>query len=148
MAFPTSVNSQITDAVTQTNVKVLGDSPALSMGNLFQATAQALSNAAHNATSAQQQAAVTAQAASTQGVVGLYTTDSSIAKADKHLTDLAQRKDYCALFINGLTLNDADQQLLKNLQHLQYLQLENTDIKPPQLKALQQAMADTTIHCL
>ena len=27
MAFPTAVNSQITDAVTQTNVKVLGDAP-------------------------------------------------------------------------------------------------------------------------
>ena len=42
MAFPTAVNSQITDAVTQTNVKVLGDAPAMAMGNLYQATAQAL----------------------------------------------------------------------------------------------------------
>ena len=55
MAFPTAVNSQITDAVTQTNVKVLGDAPAMAMGNLYQATAQALANAAHNATTAQQQ---------------------------------------------------------------------------------------------
>jgi len=63
MAFPTAVNSQITDSVTQANVKVLGDAPAIAMGNLFQATAQALGNSAHNATSAQQQTAVAAQAA-------------------------------------------------------------------------------------
>jgi Killing trait len=38
MAFPTSVNDQITDAVTQTNVKVLGDAPAVGMGMLYQVT--------------------------------------------------------------------------------------------------------------
>ena len=77
MAFPTSVNSQITDSVTQANVKVLGDAPAMAMGNLFQATSQALSNAAHNATSAQQQTAVTAQAATTMGVATLYAIDTA-----------------------------------------------------------------------
>ncbi len=46
MAFPTSVNDQITDSVTQANTKVLGDAPAIAMGNLYQATAQALANAA------------------------------------------------------------------------------------------------------
>lgn len=77
MAFPTSVNSQITDAVTQSNVKVLGEAPALAMGNLYQATAQALANAAHNATTAQQQSNVTAQAATTQGVALLYSLDTA-----------------------------------------------------------------------
>ena len=77
MAFPTSVNSQITDSVTQANVKVLGDAPAMAMGNLFQATSQALANAAHNATSAQQQTAVTAQAATTMGVATLYAIDTA-----------------------------------------------------------------------
>ena len=55
MAFPTAVNNQITDSITQANVQVLGDAPAVAMGNLYQATAQALANAAHNATKAQQQ---------------------------------------------------------------------------------------------
>jgi|GEM_PF-2870599 len=50
MANPTAVNGQITDSVTQANVQVLGDAPATAMGGLFQATDQALSNAAHNAT--------------------------------------------------------------------------------------------------
>jgi hypothetical protein len=77
MAFPTSVNSQITDAVTQANVKVLGDAPAIALGNLYQATAQALANAAHNATSAQQQAAIAAQAATTMGVTQLYSVDTA-----------------------------------------------------------------------
>ena len=77
MAFPTSVNDQITDSVTQANVKVLGDAPALSMGNLFQATSQALGNAAHNATTAQQQTSVTAQAATTMGVATLYAIDTA-----------------------------------------------------------------------
>lgn len=79
MAFPTSVNDQITDAVTQTNVKVLGDAPAIGLGMLFQETAQALSNAAHNATTAQQQTNVTAQAATTQGVALLYSIDTASA---------------------------------------------------------------------
>ena len=77
MAFPTSVNDQITDSVTQANTKVLGDAPAVAMGNLFQATAQALANAAHNATSSQQQTNVTAQAATTMGVTTLYSIDTA-----------------------------------------------------------------------
>ncbi len=77
MAFPTSVNDQITDSVTQANTKVLGDAPAMAMGNLFQATAQALANAAHNATSSQQQTNVTAQAATTMGVTTLYSIDTA-----------------------------------------------------------------------
>ena len=77
MAFPTSVNSQITDAVTQANVKVLGEAPAMAMGNLYQATAQALANAAHNATNAQQQTNITAQAATTMGVTTLYSIDTA-----------------------------------------------------------------------
>lgn len=82
MAYPTSVNDQITDSVTQANVKVLGDAPAIAMGNLYQATAQALSNAAHNATLAQQQANITAQAATTMGVSVLLSIDTaSLGKA-------------------------------------------------------------------
>jgi len=77
MAFPTAVNNQITDSVTQSNLQVLGTAPAIAMGNLYQATAQALANAAHNATNAQQQSYVTAQAATTMGVATLYAIDTS-----------------------------------------------------------------------
>lgn len=77
MAFPTAVNDQITDSVTQVNTKVLDDAPAMAMGNLFVITAQALSNAAHNATHNQQQSYVTTQAATTSGVATLYSIDTA-----------------------------------------------------------------------
>jgi len=75
--FPTAVNDQITDAVTQVNTKVLGDEPAVALGNLMQATSQALSNAAHNATTGQASDTETAQAATTQGVETLYSIDTA-----------------------------------------------------------------------
>ncbi|EJL33254.1 Killing trait [Caulobacter sp. AP07] len=79
MAFPTAVNDQITDSISQSGVKVLGDGPAIAMNMLYQATAQALANAAHNATNAQQQSYVTAQAATTMGVATLYSVDTASA---------------------------------------------------------------------
>jgi hypothetical protein len=75
MAYPTAVNNQITDSVTQANVQTLGTAPSVAMGNLYQATAQALANAAHNATTAQQQANIMAQAATVMGVATLYSID-------------------------------------------------------------------------
>lgn len=77
MAFPTSVNNQITDSVSQVNTKVLGDAPAIAMGNLFVATSQALSNAAHNASNNQQQSYVTMQASTTQAVSTLLSVDTA-----------------------------------------------------------------------
>jgi hypothetical protein len=81
MAFPTAVNDQITDSVTQANTKVLGDAPAVAMGNLYQATAQAVSNAAHNATAAQQNANMMLQAATSQGVALIYGIDTAASPA-------------------------------------------------------------------
>ncbi|MDK1309763.1 RebB family R body protein [Pseudoalteromonas ardens] len=46
MAFPTAVNNQITDSVSQVNTKVLGDTPAVATGNFMMATSQAQTNAA------------------------------------------------------------------------------------------------------
>lgn len=53
MADNTPVNGQITDAVTQTNVKVLGEAPAQSMGLVYQALAHSISLAMENAQQAQ-----------------------------------------------------------------------------------------------
>ena len=72
------VNEQITDSVTQVNTKVVGESPAMAMGNLLMSTSQALANAAHNATAAQQQAQITMQAATVQGVNSLMSIGSSV----------------------------------------------------------------------
>lgn len=56
MAFPTSLNSQITDAVTQSNVKVIGESPTMALGSLYQAIAHAAGIAGENLVTQQQNA--------------------------------------------------------------------------------------------
>jgi hypothetical protein len=76
MAIPTAVNGQITDAVTQSNVKVLGDAPAFAMGAIYQSLAHSTGILYQNATSAQQQLAISAQAATNQGVIQLYSVDT------------------------------------------------------------------------
>jgi len=82
MAYPTAVNDQVTDAITQVNSKVLGEAPAVSLGKLFQSAGQALAYTAYNGTSAQQNANVTGQAATTVGVAMIYSIDvGSIAKS-------------------------------------------------------------------
>ena len=53
MADGPKVNSQITDAVTQTNVKVLGEAPAEAVAVATQAMAHAVSLAMENATQTQ-----------------------------------------------------------------------------------------------
>ncbi len=76
MAIPTPVNGQITDAVTQANVKVLGDGPALAMGAIYQSLAHSTGILYENAASAQQQLAIAAQAATNQGVIQIYSVDT------------------------------------------------------------------------
>jgi hypothetical protein len=53
MADSTLVNGQITDAVTQTNVKVLAEAPAQSMALIYQTMAHSISLAMENAQQAQ-----------------------------------------------------------------------------------------------
>jgi len=77
MAFPTSVNDQITDSVTQSNVEVLGDAPAQAMGSLYQATAQALATAAQNAVSHQQNLDTLGRAVLASAVNSLLGTSDS-----------------------------------------------------------------------
>ncbi|WP_394183047.1 RebB family R body protein [Marinomonas posidonica] len=72
------VNEQVTDSVTQVNTKVVGETPAMAMGNMLMSTSQALGTAAHNGTGAQQQAQITMQAATVQGVNSLMSIGSSV----------------------------------------------------------------------
>jgi len=55
MAFPTSVNDQITDSVTQTNVKVSGESPAEAMANQYQNESESTEATAQNASSSDEE---------------------------------------------------------------------------------------------
>ena len=62
MAEPTEVNGEITDAVTQANISVLGQAPAMAMGTIYQSFAHAMSLQFANAVSAQQNLNILAQA--------------------------------------------------------------------------------------
>jgi len=79
MAFPTSVNDQVTDAVTQSNVKVVGESPAMAMGSLYQTMAHSTGILFENSVSAQQQQNTLTQAATNQGVMQIYSLDTTAA---------------------------------------------------------------------
>lgn len=65
------VNPQITDAITQTGVTVLGEAPSVAMGGLYQTIGNSVAMATANNVHSQQQANVTYQAASTMGVAKL-----------------------------------------------------------------------------
>lgn len=62
MAFPTAVNNQITDAVTQSNVKVVGEAPAMAVGTLYQTLAHSTGIMMENATGQQAQTSAVSQA--------------------------------------------------------------------------------------
>jgi hypothetical protein len=60
MAFPTAVNDQITDAVSQSSVQVLGNAPPMAMGVLYQTAAHSLGILFENAVQQQQNASILA----------------------------------------------------------------------------------------
>ena len=71
-----TVNSQITDAVTQSNVKVVAEAPAMAMGSLYQTASHSIGLMFENSVTAQHHLNVTAQAATTQGVMQIYSIDT------------------------------------------------------------------------
>lgn len=73
------VNPQVTDAVTQTNVKVLAEAPAMAMSSVYQSMAHSMGILFENAVAAQQQQAVLAQAATNVGVMQLYSASTDAA---------------------------------------------------------------------
>jgi len=66
----------ITDAVTQANVKVLGDAPAMAMGAIYQSLSHSTGILFENAVSSQQQLGIVSQAATNQGVIQIYSVDT------------------------------------------------------------------------
>ncbi|MGH1386916.1 RebB family R body protein [Kordia sp.] len=70
------VNQQITDAVTQSNVKVVGEAPAIALGNVYQSAAHSTGLMFENAVNAQSQQNILAQTATTQGVMQIYSMDT------------------------------------------------------------------------
>jgi hypothetical protein len=79
MALNTAVNDQITDAVTQSNVKVVGEAPAMALGSIYQTMAHSTGILFENAIAAQQQQNTLTQAATNQGVMQIYSVDTTAA---------------------------------------------------------------------
>ena len=77
MADNTWMNSQVTDSVTQSNVKVLGDAPAESMGMLYQMLAQSTGMSMQNMVANQQHKNSIDSAVVTGAVTVLYTLDTA-----------------------------------------------------------------------
>ncbi|UHO39486.1 RebB family R body protein [Chryseobacterium capnotolerans] len=71
-----TVNEQITDAVTQSNVKVVAESPAVALSNVYQTAAHSTGIMFENAVNAQNQQNILTQAATTQGISQIYTLDT------------------------------------------------------------------------
>mgnify|MGYP005995858029 FL=1 len=68
------VNPQVTDAVTQSNVKVVAEAPAIAMGNVYQSLAHSIGILMENAVNQQQQANILSQAVTTQCVTTILAT--------------------------------------------------------------------------
>lgn len=100
--FPTSVNNQITDSVTQSNVKVVGESPAMALGNVYQSAAHSTGIMFENAVNNQNQQNILGQAAANQGVMQIYSLDTTTTsgateqlwnESDQNLIKKNQDKD-------------------------------------------------------
>lgn len=71
------IHPQITDAVSQTSVKVLGLAPAMALAGLYQTLANSVALASMNAVTAQQQMNMAQQAATTEEVALLLSIGRS-----------------------------------------------------------------------
>ncbi|MBT2620135.1 RebB family R body protein [Chryseobacterium sp. ISL-6] len=71
-----TVNEQITDAVTQSNVKVVAESPAMALSNVYQTAAHSTGIMFENAVNNQNQQNILTQAATTQGITQIYSKDT------------------------------------------------------------------------
>ncbi|WP_423396295.1 RebB family R body protein [Burkholderia sp. LMG 21824] len=76
-----AVNAAITDAVTQANVKVVGEAPAMATGSLYQAQSHSLSVLFENAVQQQSQSAVQLPTSTNVGTMQLYTLGPASAGA-------------------------------------------------------------------
>ena len=71
-----AVQEQITDAVTQANVKVVAEAPAMAMGSLYQTMSHSTGLMFENSVNSQNQQNMISQAATTQGIMQIYSFDT------------------------------------------------------------------------
>jgi Killing trait len=70
-----TVDDTITDAITQTNVMVTGQAPAMALAQLYQTLANSFAMASFNAVFAQQQTNIAHQTATTEEVIRLLSLE-------------------------------------------------------------------------
>lgn len=70
------VSQQITDAVTQSNVKVVGEAPAMALGTLYQTLSHSTGLMFENSVNSQNQQNILGQTGTTQGVMQIYSMDT------------------------------------------------------------------------
>ena len=94
------VNDQITDAVTQSNVQVVADGPAIAMGSIFQTMAHSTGILLQNGVAAAQQQNALSQAAANQGVMQIYSLDTTAAAASTEKIGTNGTPDSMASFLS------------------------------------------------
>lgn len=70
------VDPQITDSFSQTNVGLVGESPAIAIGTIYQSLAQATGLMFQNAVATQHSQNILQQAATTQAVIQIFSVES------------------------------------------------------------------------
>ena len=71
-----TVSPQITDAITNTNVKLVGEAPAMAMGLNYLNAFHASGMMYHNMVNSQHNQLLLAQSSTTQGIIQIYSTDT------------------------------------------------------------------------
>ena len=90
---PPLVHPQITDSITQVNVKNLGDASAMAAAHLFQTMAHSSGLMFENQVAGQQNLNAASQAATVTGVSEFYTLDTAeqaVAAAKLNQSDMAE----------------------------------------------------------
>ena len=108
MALSTLVNGQITDSVTQAGVTVLANAPAMAMSSIYQSLAHSTSILYQNSVQAQHMAAISAQAATNQGVIQIYSVDTmagAVAAAKLAQSDVPDNLLDLLAALRGATAN-------------------------------------------
>ncbi|KZK77726.1 Killing trait [Pseudovibrio sp. W64] len=67
----------VTDAVTQSNVTVLGQAPAIAMGNLYASLAHSTGILLQNSVASASQSTILAQATTNMGVMQIYSANTT-----------------------------------------------------------------------
>jgi hypothetical protein len=114
MSSETEVNGQITDAVTQSDVEILGAAPAQALATVYMTMGQAVGISIQNATLAQQQWYPVNEALTSQSVNLLF--DTAPAATVRGTQELLSGNPLAQLIAQSQALLSTGQQMVKTAQ--------------------------------